>query len=461
MRTTAKWAAPTAAATGSVCLGLALLACSAATSRDEGAATTTAQGFTTAALEQVTGFGSNPAGLSMFRYVPAGVGANAPVVVVLHGCTQHASDMVNAGFNALADVQKFHVVYPEQVTANNAALCFNWFDANNIKRGQGENLSIKQMVDKMKADFSVDAARVFVVGFSSGGAEAALMLATYPDVFSAGATFSGIPYDCAETVGASSACIKPGKDQTAKAWGDLVRAANPGYAGAWPRLSIWQGTADSIVDPSNTKELVRQWTNVNGLAETPSASDTVGGYPHDVYGAGAGRVETFAITGKDHGLFVDPAAGCGATASYFLDAKICGASHALHFFGIGPADPTDAGADGASSDAGLSADGGGGEGGSTEGGAKDGGADAGHDATPGTGGYGGGSSSGSTSSSSSSSSSGGAADAGGGFTAPPADGGGGLAGCSLGTTRPHGSLGFALGTLLGLAALRRRSGKTK
>ncbi len=456
------------AATGAVCvgLGLAVGACSAGAAAEN--ATTTGAGLKLAALEQVGGFGSNPGGLDMYRYVPSGVGSNAPLVLVLHGCAQTAADMVNAGFDGLADTYKFHVVYPAQTTANNALRCFNWFDATNVKRGQGENLSIKQMVDKMKSDFSIDPAKVFVVGFSSGGAEAALMLATWPDVFAAGATFSGIPYDCTESVSGANACIKPGKDQSAKAWGDLVRAANPSYSGKWPRLSIWQGTADGTVDPSNTTALMRQWTDVNGVGQTPSRTDTVGGYPHAVYAGTSGAVvETFAITGKDHGLFVDPASGCGATGSYFIDAQICGASHALAFFGVTPADVIDGGTD-ADTDSGT--DGstggdGGGEAGGDGGGPKDAGPDTAHDATPGGGGYGGSSgSSGSSgkSSSGTSGSTGGGADSGAG--ASPGDGAGALAGCAIGARAPRpGAFGFGSGAcaLLGLAALRRRSRKTK
>ncbi len=453
-------AATLTAATGTVCLalGAAAFGCGSSESNVE-TTVASAAGIRTAALEQVKGFGSNPGGLDMYRYVPAGAPANAPVVVVLHGCTQTAADMVNAGFDAFADTYKFHVVYPEQTTTNNVARCFNWFDSANQQRGQGENESIKQMVDKMKTDLSVDTSRVFVVGFSSGGAEAALLLATWPDVFAAGATFSGIPFACTGTVGGANACIKPGKDQSAKAWGDLVRAANPSYTGKWPRLAIWQGTSDGTVDPSNTTALMRQWTDVNGAGQTPSATDTVAGYPHAKYTAGGTVVvETFAITGKDHGIFVDPAGGCGTAAPYVLDAKVCGASHALAFFGVVPADLTDGGAEGGTVDDGGS-DGGGGSDGSADGGdggaPKDAGPDTAHDATPGSGGYGGTSG---ASGGGPSGAAGGGSDAGG-----TSSSGGGLAGCAVATTRaPARGLGeLGLGALLGLAALRRRSRKTK
>src|SRR5690348_11055362 len=79
-----------------------------------------------AGLTEVSSFGSNPGGLKMYKYVPAGVGAHAPLVLVLHGCVQSAADYEKAGWNALADKYKFLLVYGEQQTNNNSMRCFNW-----------------------------------------------------------------------------------------------------------------------------------------------------------------------------------------------------------------------------------------------------------------------------------------------------------------------------------------------
>lgn len=98
-------------------------------------------------LTAVTGCGSNPGALKMYIYSPAGVGPDAPLVVAMHGCTQGAQDYVKAGWNQLADTWKFHVVHPEQQTANSSFRCFNWYEPGDTKRDQGEALSIKQMVD--------------------------------------------------------------------------------------------------------------------------------------------------------------------------------------------------------------------------------------------------------------------------------------------------------------------------
>ena len=77
-------------------------------------------------FEPVTGFGDNPGGLAMYRYVPPGTPELAPLVVALHGCTQTATVYRAAGWEELADELGFYVLYPEQTSANNPAQCFNW-----------------------------------------------------------------------------------------------------------------------------------------------------------------------------------------------------------------------------------------------------------------------------------------------------------------------------------------------
>ncbi|HEY0254687.1 MAG TPA: PHB depolymerase family esterase, partial [Kofleriaceae bacterium] len=144
-----------------------------------------------ATLTQVTSFGSNPGALAMYEYVPASLPANAPLVVVLHGCTQTAASMENAGWNALADQYKFAVLYPQQQSANNPVECFNWAgeygDTANMTRGQGENQSIISMIDTEIATHHIDTTHVYIAGFSAGAAMTAVMAATWPDRFAAAA----------------------------------------------------------------------------------------------------------------------------------------------------------------------------------------------------------------------------------------------------------------------------------
>jgi poly(hydroxyalkanoate) depolymerase family esterase len=333
-----------------------------------------------AALTEVPSFGSNPAALKMYKYVPKDMPTTPrPLVVVLHGCSQTAAQYESAGWNEMAEARKFYVVYPEQNrTKNNSMGCFNWggrwpsapsafvgkpepLDLGELTRGHGENQSIKEMVDAMKSGHAVDPQRVYVTGLSAGGAMTAVLLATWPDVFRAGAIFAGVPYGCAsvkKTTEEAFACMKNYDGQQAylsrdgKAWGDLVRAAAPGFSGPWPRVSIWHGTTDSIVGPKNQAELVKQWTSVH--ANLAEADDQVEGFPHKTFKDGAGRVvvETYAITGQGHGTMVspeesvDPEKGattkCGKIGAFILGAGICSTYYAARFFGIGaPGDPED------------------------------------------------------------------------------------------------------------------------
>ena len=349
-------------------------------------------GRVSAELDAVATFGTNPAQLKMWKHAPAKVPAGPrPLVVVLHGCTQTAAAYESAGWSDLADEWGFYVLYPEQnTTRNNSSGCFNWggrwksapqtfvlspeaLDLNEIARGQGENESIKEMVDKMKADHPIDDKRVFVTGLSGGGAMTALMLAVWPDVFSGGAIFAGIPYGCAtskKTTAEASECLKnyTGADaylsRTPQAWGDLVRTAAPSFKGPYPRVSIWHGTSDSVVNNANMTELVKQWTNANGIDQTADANDTVEGFPHAEYKDAAGKtlVETYTITGQSHGTEVAPSAPidpgqpggakCGKAGAYILSAGICSTYHAAKFFGL---DGAGTGTGGASSgDAGSS-----------------------------------------------------------------------------------------------------------
>ena len=291
------------------------------------------------AQTEVTGFGTNPGNLRMFKYVPSGLPAGAPMVVALHGCAQTAANYdAETGWQLFADRYRFALLLPQQQSANNSSSCFNWFEAGDTARGQGEALSIKQMVDRMVADHGVATSRIYVTGLSAGGAMTSVLLATYPDVFAGGAILSGLPYRCATSQSAAFSCMNPGSDLTPAQWGDKVRAAST-WTGPWPIVSIWHGDSDFTVRPMNLTESMEQWTNVHGIDQTADVSDTVAGYPHKVYktAAGVARVETYTITGMGHGTPVDPGTGesqCGTAGAYILDVNICSSYYIARFFGL-------------------------------------------------------------------------------------------------------------------------------
>ena len=232
-----------------------------------------------ASVKEVTGFGTNPGALKLYEYVPGSVGTKPPLVIVMHGCTQSATDAEAWGWNELANQYGFVVGYPEQQTANNSARCFNWGgnygDMTNIQRNHGENASIKQMVDKLVGSHAIDTKRVYVVGFSAGAAEAVLVAATWPDVFAGAASIAGIPYACPASYMDVFTCQNPGVDHTPAEWGTRVHNAFAGYHGPYPRMSVWQGSADTTVGTKNRTEIVRQWTNIFGASDTPAITSTV------------------------------------------------------------------------------------------------------------------------------------------------------------------------------------------
>ena len=291
------------------------------------------------AQTEVTGFGSNPGSLRMFKYVPGGLPANAPLVVALHGCSQTAANYdAETGWQLFADRLRFALLLPQQQSANNSSGCFNWFVLGDISRGQGEALSIKQMVDRMVADHGVAPSRIYVTGLSAGGAMTSALLAAYPDVFAGGAIVAGLPYRCATSQSAAFGCMNPGTDLTPAQWGDKVRTAST-WVGPWPIVSIWHGDGDFVVRPMNLTENMEQWTNVHGIDQTAEVSDTIGGFPHKVYKTPSGqtRVETYTITGMGHGTPVDPGTGetqCGTAGAYILDVNLCSSYYIARFFGL-------------------------------------------------------------------------------------------------------------------------------
>jgi len=285
-------------------------------------------------LTEVTGFGSNPGALRMFTYVPKKPSASPALIVVLHGCTQSAASYdVGAGWSTLAERYGFILLLPEQTPANNPKTCFNWFLPGDTTRERGEALSIRQMIEKTIGAHGVDRTRVFITGLSAGGAMTAAMLATYPEVFAAGAIIAGLPYGTAGNVQQAFESMFQGRTHTPKEWGDLVRRASS-HRGPWPRVSIWQGDADATVKPVNADALVAQWTNVHSIDTTPVESK-IGGYPHKVWRRdGVDVVEAYTITGMAHGTPLDTRSHGGSAGPFLLEAGISSSYHIAQFFGV-------------------------------------------------------------------------------------------------------------------------------
>jgi feruloyl esterase len=288
-------------------------------------------------LTEVHGFGSNPGALRMFKYVPAQ--PEPALVVVLHGCTQTAASYdVGAGWSTLADRYGFVLLLPQQPPGNNPNKCFNWFLAGDIEREKGEALSIRQMVEAMIRDHGIDRGRVFVTGLSAGGAMTCVMLATYPETFAAGAVIAGLPYRTAMNLHEAFESMFKVRARSAREWGDFVRGASP-HRGPWPRISVWHGGADPMVKRENADQIVKQWTDVHGLDGQPTLTETVDGYPRQVWRnrSGIDLVESYTIPKMAHGTPL--AAGdshdqCGVPGAFLLDVGISSSYHIAKFWGL-------------------------------------------------------------------------------------------------------------------------------
>jgi poly(hydroxyalkanoate) depolymerase family esterase len=291
-------------------------------------------------LVEFTDF-ENPGNLRGLVFVPEGLRRPTGLLVVLHGCTQNAEGYDRgSGWSLLAERHGFVLLYPEQKRENNSNLCFNWYQRGDAVRGSGEAASIANMVQALKARHPIDGDRVFVTGLSAGGAMTSVMLATYPELFAGGAIIAGLPYGCAGNVAEAFECMAGRGFGDSAALANKVRAGSS-YRGQWPRVSIWQGSADRIVAPANATALISQWTGLHGLSTTPDRVEAQDGHTRRVWTGREGQelIEYYLVEGMAHGTPLMPGTGegqSGQAQAHMLDVGLSSTDHIAAFFGIGP-----------------------------------------------------------------------------------------------------------------------------
>ena len=273
-----------------------------------------------ATLTEVTSFGANPSSLQMYLYVPDSVTAHPPVLVAAHYCGGNGPAFYSGTeFASLADRYGFIVVYP---SVTRSSKCWDVSSPQALRRDGGSDpVGIRSMVDWVTRTYGADTGRVFVTGASSGAMLTNVLLGDYPDVFAAGAAFMGVPFGCFATTDGSewnSACANGTVVHTPQEWGDLVRAAYPGYTGTRPRMQLWHGTEDDILRYPDFGEEIKQWTNVHGLTQTPALTDSPQtAWTRTRYGSTGDQapVEAISVQGVGHAL---PSGGMAARAITFF-----------------------------------------------------------------------------------------------------------------------------------------------
>lgn len=283
--------------------------------------------------------GPNPGQLKARIHVPDGLEPGAPLVVVLHGCTQDAAGYDHgSGWSTLADRDGFALLYPEQQRSNNTNLCFNWFVPEDIRRDSGEALSIRSMIVQMLDAHALDPTRVFVTGLSAGGAMTAVMLATWPELFAGGAIVAGLPYGSATNMSQAFDRMRGHGGPAGPALATLVREASA-HDGPWPSVSVWHGTADHTVAVSNMDDIVDQWRLLHGIGPSPAHDEAEGAHHRRIWtdAAGVPRIEAHAIAGMGHGTPIAPdrgKGGYGAAMPHMLDVGVSSTEHIAASWGI-------------------------------------------------------------------------------------------------------------------------------
>jgi poly(hydroxyalkanoate) depolymerase family esterase len=287
-------------------------------------------------LSPLVGFEPNPGALGAHCYLPKRLTPGAALVVVLHGCTQTAANYdAGSGWSRLADREGFALLFPEQSRANNHNLCFNWFQPGDVARDAGEAASIHAMVTQMIAAHGLDPARVFVTGLSAGGAMTVSLLACYPETFAAGAVIAGLPHGAAGNVPQAFEAMRGKRLSDAALRKGLTAAA--AHKGPWPRLSIWHGTADSVVAPANAEALLQQWRGVHKAGAVPDKRETIDGAERRSWRGRDSRttLEVWSLPGMGHGAPVAPAKDkLGKAMPFMLAQEVSSTARIAGFFGL-------------------------------------------------------------------------------------------------------------------------------
>lgn len=271
-------------------------------------------------------------------YVPAQAAAvdtleaRLPLLVMLHGCQQDASDFARGtAMNTLAAQAPCLVLYPEQLTKANQMRCWNWFDTSHQGRGAGEPAMLAALTRLIIARYPVDESRVYIAGLSAGGAMAAIVAAHYPELFAALGVHSGLPTGAAKDVMSAFKAMRVG--------GQHRKLTGPQALEHHMPTIVFHGSADTTVHPDNSQSIVQAATaalTASGLAlqyseallSPPSADENLRQAKRSIYKGDDGRsfIEHWSIVGSPHAW-----AG-GNPAGSYTDPEAPGASAAMLAF---------------------------------------------------------------------------------------------------------------------------------
>ncbi|KAK7551697.1 acetylxylan esterase A [Phyllosticta citricarpa] len=226
-------------------------------------------------LQEIKDYGPNPAGVSMFVYVPPGVRQNPAVLVAIHWCQGSAQGYADGTpYQSLAQEKKnFIIVYP---SSPHQGGCWDVSSPQTLRHeGGGDSTSIANQIKYATQKYRADKSKVFVVGSSSGAMMTNVLAATYPELFSAATVYSGVPAGCFRSSSDkvdewSQPCAKGEITKSRSAWAAIVKSSDSGTkrdSKKRPRMRIYHGADDAVLNPTNYKEEIKQWCGVFGYDE--------------------------------------------------------------------------------------------------------------------------------------------------------------------------------------------------
>jgi len=247
----------------------------------------------------------------MWLYVPRNLAPNPAIVVGLHWCTGNAQAYYQGTqWARYSETYGYIVIYPS--TPYLDSNCWDVSSKSTLTRnGGGSSTSIANMVSFVTQQYGADKSKVYVTGTSSGAMMTNVMAATYPDVFAAGIAYSGVPAGCFSSAANrpaewNSTCAQGRSVYTQQQWANVVKSAYPGYDGPRPKMQIYHGSVDEILNVQNHYETIKQWTGVFGYSTT--ATSTTPNYPRSPYTRSifGDRFQAFLGSGVTHNVDVFP-----------------------------------------------------------------------------------------------------------------------------------------------------------
>jgi len=184
--------------------------------------------------------------MSYKLYTPPGdVRVARPLLVMLHGGKQGLEDFVlSSQMNEAAGRLGWMVLYPEKPTRNGDQASWSWYMYSHQQRGRGEPALLASLTRSVIAQHRIDTQRVHVAGLSAGGAMAAVLGQTYPDLFASVGIHSGLPYGAVDDASGAPSLQRYGRaDQQPR----IERSLRDGA----PPTIVFHGMRDMTVHPSN------------------------------------------------------------------------------------------------------------------------------------------------------------------------------------------------------------------